>query len=60
MQSLIANSLQKSIRLPTLSTFGKVGLNQLKPVAFNSLRQFSKTPLTRECKFNLLNFIVIN
>jgi len=48
MQSLIANTLKKSVCLPTLSTVGKVGLNQLKPVAFNSLRQFSKTPLTRE------------
>jgi len=53
MQSLIVNSLKNTARLPAVSSVGKLALNPLKPTLFNTIRPFSRTPLTRECKFLL-------
>jgi len=45
MQSLIANNIKNSIRLPAL---GRLGLNQLRPTVFNGIRQLSKTTIAKE------------
>jgi len=51
MQSLIANNIKNSIRLPAL---GRLGLNQLRPTVFSGIRQLSKTTIARECMLYFL------